>query len=86
MLLGDSDAIQAICTTIHQLHNNDTTSVLIIGETGVGKELVAQAIHFGGPRASEPFVPVNCGAIPSTLWESAFFGHVLGRRGIIEGT
>ena len=78
MLLGDSDAIQTIRTTIHQLHNNDTTSVLIIGETGVGKELVAQAIHFGGPRTSEPFVPVNCGAIPSTLWESVFFGHVRG--------
>ena len=78
MLLGDSDVMQNIHRTIHQLRNNDTTSVLIIGETGVGKELVAQAIHFGGPRASKPFVPVNCGAIPSTLWESAFFGHIRG--------
>ena len=50
----------------------------ITGDTGVGKELVTRAIHAGGQRASEPFVPVNCGAIPSTLWESAFFGHVRG--------
>ena len=78
MLLGDSDAMQNIHRTIHQLRDNDTTSVLIIGETGVGKELVAQAIHFGGPRKSKPFVSVNCGAIPTTLWESAFFGHIRG--------
>ena len=78
MLLGNSDAMRDIHTIIHQLCNNDTTSVLITGETGVGKEGVARAIHAGSPRASKPFVPVNCGAIPSTLWESAFFGHVRG--------
>ena len=49
MLLGESPAMQNIHTTIHQLRNNDTMSVLITGETGVGKELVAQTIHFGGP-------------------------------------
>ena len=78
MLLGESDAMQTIHTTIHQLSNNDSISVLITGETGVGKELVAQAIHHGGPRASEPFVPVNCGAIPTTLSETLFFGHIQG--------
>ena len=78
MLLGNSDAMQTIHTTIHQLSNNSKLSVLITGETGVGKELVAQAIHFGGPRTSKPFVPVNCGATPSALWESTFFGHVQG--------
>ena len=78
MLIGESAALQNIQTIIDQIHKNSRIPVLITGESGVGKELVAQAIHFGGPRASKPFVPVNCGAIPSTLSESAFFGHLRG--------
>ncbi len=78
MLLGKSEAIRNIHKIIEQLHKNSRIPVLITGETGVGKGLVAQAIHFGGPRASKPYVPVNCGAIPSTLSESAFLGHVRG--------
>ena len=78
MLFGDSDAMRTIHTTTHQLRNNDSTSVLITGETGVGKEVVARAIHLGGPRASGPFVPLNCGAIPFELAESVFFVHVHG--------
>ena len=78
MLFGDSDAMRTIHRTIHQLRNNDTTSVLITGEIGVGKEVVARAIHLGGPRASAPFVALNCGTIPYELAESVFFGHVRG--------
>ena len=67
-------------------------TVLIVGETGVGKELVARAIHEHGPRPSAPFVPVDCGAVPGPLWESEIFGSVRGaftgadrdRPGLIE--
>ncbi|MEI7037585.1 sigma-54 dependent transcriptional regulator [Fulvimonas yonginensis] len=76
-LVGDSPAMQQVRATIAKLARNQAP-VYIAGESGVGKELVARLIHEQGPRASGPFVPVNCGAIPSELMESEFFGHKKG--------
>jgi two-component system response regulator PilR (NtrC family) len=73
--------MQQVRATIGKLARNQAP-VYIAGESGVGKELVARLIHEQGPRASGPFVPVNCGAIPSELMESEFFGH---RKGSFTG-
>ena len=76
-LLGNSPAIQQTRRTIEKLSRSQAP-VYISGESGVGKELVAQLIHKQGPRADKPFIPVNCGAIPAELMESEFFGHKKG--------
>ncbi|MCK8517213.1 sigma-54 dependent transcriptional regulator [Methylonatrum kenyense] len=76
-LLGESTAMQRIRNTIAKLAHS-TAPVYISGESGTGKELVARTIHDKGPRATAPFVPINCGAIPTELMESEFFGHVKG--------
>jgi len=76
-MLGDSPAIHELRNTITKLARSQAP-VYISGESGVGKELVARLIHEQGPRAVGPFVPVNCGAIPSELMESEFFGHKKG--------
>jgi two-component system response regulator PilR (NtrC family) len=76
-LLGDSAAMQKTRSTIAKLARSQAP-VYISGESGTGKELVARLIHDKGPRASGPFIPVNCGAIPSELMESEFFGHKKG--------
>jgi two-component system response regulator PilR (NtrC family) len=76
-LIGDSPAMEQVRATIGKLARSQAP-VYISGESGVGKELVARQIHELGPRASGAFVPVNCGAIPSELMESEFFGHKKG--------
>ena len=74
---GESGAIREVNRQIHQVARHDST-VLILGESGTGKEVAARAIHEASPRASRPFVPVNCGAIPAELLESELFGHEKG--------
>ncbi|MBB5875033.1 MULTISPECIES: sigma-54-dependent transcriptional regulator [Xanthomonas] len=76
-LLGASAAMDALRSTIAKVARNQAP-VYILGESGVGKELVARTIHEQGARAAGPFVPVNCGAIPAELMESEFFGHKKG--------
>ena len=76
-LLGDSVVMQTLRATILKVARSQAP-VYVSGESGVGKELVARLIHEQGPRASGPFVPVNCGAIPTELMESEFFGHKKG--------
>jgi two-component system response regulator PilR (NtrC family) len=76
-LLGNSDPMVALRQTIAKVARSQAP-VHISGESGTGKELVARTIHAQGARAGGPFVPVNCGAIPSELMESEFFGHKKG--------
>ncbi|WP_163830861.1 sigma-54-dependent transcriptional regulator [Spartinivicinus ruber] len=76
-LIGESKAIQQVHDEILALANLDTP-VLIYGETGCGKELVAQCLHEYSQRANKPFVALNCGAIPEALFESELFGHEAG--------
>ncbi|WIO73641.1 sigma-54 dependent transcriptional regulator [Porticoccaceae bacterium LTM1] len=76
-LLGNSPAMDTLRNQIRRVARSQAP-VFISGESGSGKELVARAIHYSGPRANGPFIPVNCGAIPSELMESEFFGHKKG--------
>ncbi|MCM2321664.1 MAG: sigma-54 dependent transcriptional regulator [Oligoflexia bacterium] len=75
--IGQSTEMKRIFGVIDKLSRVDT-AVLIRGESGTGKELVAQALHFNGPRKDDRFVTINCSAIPETLIESEFFGHEKG--------
>jgi transcriptional regulator with GAF, ATPase, and Fis domain len=77
VIVGRGRRMKEVLLLLDKLIETDIP-VLIQGESGTGKELVAQAIHRNGPRKGKPFVPVNCGAIPSTLMESEFFGHMKG--------
>ena len=76
-ILGRSSTMRRVYRDVHKASTSRAT-VLVTGESGTGKELVARAIHYRSAVATAPFVPVNCGAIPESLIESALFGHVKG--------
>ena len=90
-IIGVSAAMEHLKDTIRTVASTQST-VLIYGESGTGKELVARAVHTCSPRATEPFVSINCGAFPETLLESELFGYVKGaftganqnKRGLFE--
>src|SRR5262245_10222168 len=76
-LVGESEAMRRVFSLVQRVAPTDAT-VLVLGENGTGKELVAHAIHHASHRRDKPFVPINCGAIPEALLESELFGHERG--------
>jgi len=90
-IIGKSKKMQEVFSLIEKVAPGSST-VMIYGGSGTGKELVAKAIHYNSPRADRPFIPFNCGAIPETLVESELFGHTKGaftgaiqaKRGLFE--
>jgi DNA-binding NtrC family response regulator len=77
-VVGESPQLRAALDRASRIIPRDRATVLLTGETGTGKELLAQAIHYNGPRAAQPFVELNCTAIPAGLLESELFGHERG--------
>jgi DNA-binding NtrC family response regulator len=76
-IVGTSQALRETLDLVRRVAETEAT-VLILGESGVGKELIARALHYNSARADQPFVAVNCGALPEELLESELFGHVRG--------
>lgn len=76
-IIGESPAMQDVFETVEKVADTDST-ILILGDSGTGKELIARALHYNSYRREGPFVPVNCAAIPSELLESELFGHEKG--------
>ncbi|MGO9380005.1 MAG: sigma-54-dependent transcriptional regulator [Dissulfurispiraceae bacterium] len=80
-ILGDSLIMKELIAEVKKVANS-RSNVLVVGETGTGKELFAKAVHSGSPRRNGPFIPINCSAIPETLLETEFFGY---ERGAFTG-
>jgi len=76
-IVGKSDSLQKIFTLVQKVANTNA-NVLVQGESGTGKELIARAIHLNSDRSSQPFLAVNCGALPESVLESELFGHTKG--------
>lgn len=76
-IIGESPEIKRIIAEVKKIADA-RSNVLLLGDTGTGKELIARAIHFNSSRAERPFIPINCSAIPENLLESELFGHVRG--------
>ena len=91
-VIGDSLVVREVIALATQIAASRSVTVLLVGETGTGKELFARGIHAASPRSAEPFVAINCAAIPETLLESELFGHEPGaftdakllKRGLLE--
>ena len=77
-IVGESPALRAVLERAARVMPHSDSTVLITGETGTGKELLARALHYGGARAAAPFVELNCAALPALLLESELFGHERG--------
>ena len=80
-IIGISDSIKQVLAKVEKVAQRDLP-VLIIGESGTGKELVSQAIHYNSPRSENPFIAINCGALPQSLLEGELFGY---RKGAFTG-
>lgn len=90
-IIGESNTIMSLIEEVKKIADSKS-NVLILGETGTGKELFARAVHYNSSRRDKPFVPINCSAIPETLLESELFGYIKGaftgamstKRGLFE--
>ena len=91
-IVGDSPALRDVVDLAHRAAASRSATVFLVGETGTGKELFARGVHAASPRTSDPFVAINCAAIPETLLETELFGHEAGaftdartlKRGLFE--